>query len=941
VWKRSSQAAAVILVTVLCAALGAAGTEELSRELRSIRFVSDAPIDEAGLLRLLPFEVGDRIGEADLARARQLLEEKGIFRIVDLFLVPEGTRPRQATQLSPLATADRGGSGGVSLVIELQRKRIINAVRIRGYHHISRREASRLVRLTAGTIFEPELIDAAARRIETRYADLGFVGTRVEVTPTLRPGEIDLDFEIHEGSPLLVAAVVVAGETGLPGDRLERELAKKYEGKRHARGQLREAERAMLALLRRGGYYEARVSVSWEPSSDHHGVLWFDVDAGAEYRVEMSGNEHKRESKLLKLIDLEKRLIITDGTWRELARRMVHAYQEAGYAQARVGVSIVEGSPRIVRFKVTEGERYVVRQVLFQGNDTISESLLRAVVLTQPPRCFLWNWLPGLHTGVLVSDTVDGDVERIVMLYQEKGFASADVYDLVRWFDDENHEVSVLFLIEEGPQTIVTEVRREGLEALGKAAAPYELSVGQPLDMEAIARDRLELLRAFQRKGFSEAQVETSVERQAESERVEARVSLIARPGTQRKIGAVVVQDNIDTRDRVILRELPFEEGEPLNTEALLKGQANVYRLGLFRTVSVRPLDAESSTTPDVGVRVSERAPGRFEWGVGYNTRDGFGGFLEAGYDNLGGMARRINLRGAVALEPGDWAPSQYLGTLGYAEPRVLGSPWTFRSSLSGERSTRSVDEFSIERVSLVSSVDRPIVARLRSGFEVEVDRSDVFDVAPDAVLTPEDEGVTHTVAVSPFLVYEGRDDPFAPREGVFESARIRYALGGLSTVHFAKLSVQHSQYIPLVDDLILAYVLRGGWARPFDDNFTVPIRERFFLGGQTTVRGFSENSVGPHGKDGNPQGGDLSLNANVELDFPLLYGFGGAVFCDGGGVYLQERSISIHDFRRSAGVGLRYLTPIGPLNLDYGIKLDRRDGEDFGAVHFSIGARF
>jgi outer membrane protein insertion porin family len=913
-------AAAIFLVAMSVAAAAGAGTEDQARELRWIHLISDAPVDEQGLLNLFPFRIGSRVGQGDLAEATRLLDAKGIFRNVELACVPEGE--------------------GVGVEVRLQRKLLINAVRIHDAGRIGRREASRLVRLQMGAIYEPELVDAAAKRVESRYADLGFTEARVEVMRTLRVGEVDLDFRIDEGEPLLVGGIIIQGATGMPQARLEAEL-KSFEGARHASDQLREAERAVLGLLRRSGYYEASVSASWQPGSEHSGVLWVEVDGGPEYRIEVSGNKARSDAKLLKLIDLEKRLIITDGTWRELAKRMVRSYQEAGYSRAQVSVSIDEGAPRTVRFKVDEGKRYVIRRVLVQGNDLVSTRRLRKQVRTRTPHCFVWNWLPGLQTGVSLTDVLDDDVRRIELFYREQGFESVKVYDVVQWFDDEAGEISVVFFVDEAPQTIVAEVRREGMEALAGRVPAIEVSAGKPLDVEAVERERKSLVRAFQRLGYTSAVVETSIDREDVRGHIAARVAFVARAGLQRRVGAVIVQNNIDTRDRVVLRELPFRMGDPLNTDAMLEGQTNMLRLGLFRSVSVRALEPENATVRDVGVRVSERAPGRFGWGAGYNTRDGLEGFLETSYDNLAGLGRRVSLRGQVALEPSSFVADQYLGVLGFREPHLWDSVWLFRSHLAAERSTRNVDQFSIEHVGTVTALDRRVAPRLRGGFEFEVDQSRVFDVAPDAVLTRQDEGSTRTIAVSPLLIHDGRDDPFAPRSGVFESVRLRYALPEMSSVHFGKVTAEHSHHIPLHDDLILVYALRGGWAIPFDGSDTVPIRERFFLGGRSTVRGFAENDIGPRGDNGNPAGGDVLINSNVEFRFPLLYGFGGAVFLDGGGVYLQKHSVSIADFRRSAGVGLRYMTPVGPLSLDYGVKLDRREDESFGRVHFSIGTMF
>ena len=153
---------------------------------------------------------------------------------------------------------------------------------------------------------------------------------------------------------------------------------------------------------------------------------------------------------------------------------------------------------------------------------------------------------------------------------------------------------------------------------------------------------------------------------------------------------------------------------------------------------------------------------------------------------------------------------------------------------------------------------------------------------------------------------------------------------------------------------MTFVYSARAGWEYAISDATVVPIRERFFVGGATTVRGFTENSIGPRDEFGNITGGDFAIILNAELRFPLVYGFGGVVFVDGGSSYLvqcdsqcrRERNISdgavsFENFRRSAGLGLRYTTPVGSVGLDYGFKLDRRSGESIGEIHFNIGATF
>ncbi|MEO8603746.1 MAG: outer membrane protein assembly factor, partial [bacterium] len=341
---------------------------------------------------------------------------------------------------------------------------------------------------------------------------------------------------------------------------------------------------------------------------------------------------------------------------------------------------------------------------------------------------------------------------------------------------------------------------------------------------------------------------------------------------------------------------------------------------------------------------------------------DGFTGNGETAFDNLGRRARRVYLRAQLSLLPEDVSSSQYLAVLGYREPRFLSSDWQWKVEMLGERSTRAIDQYSVQRASLGNGFSRSFLPRLQGGAEAQVEYADVFDVQPLAFRS-EDEGTSWTTAVAPFLLYDGRDDPFAPTRGVFDTARFRYALPGISTVSFGKLNLQHSQAIPLASWLAFIYTARIGYGRTFDGEDVLPIRERFFIGGATTVRGYSENSLGPMSprseQDGVFKGevvlgGDLAMILNLEARVPIYGQLSAAAFLDTGGLFLVQcdsscettnhvtnNAFSWDNFRKGAGPGLRYMTPVGPISLDYGFKIDRRPGESLGEVHFSISGTF
>jgi len=159
--------------------------------------------------------------------------------------------------------------------------------------------------------------------------------------------------------------------------------------------------------------------------------------------------------------------------------------------------------------------------------------------------------------------------------------------------------------------------------------------------------------------------------------------------------------------------------------------------------------------------------------------------------------------------------------------------------------------------------------------------------------------------------------------------------------VDYYKLSGQSSFYFTVFRRSTIVLSGRAGMTRSFGRTEEVPIQKRFFLGGRTTVRGFKEDALGARGTDGTPTGGDMMVNMNAELRVPIRYGFIGAVFTDAGSVWYARSPVNGFDLRETSGLGLRYLTPVGPIGLDYAWKLDRREGESEAEWHFTIGAVF
>jgi outer membrane protein insertion porin family len=898
-------------------AWGMVSAELVGRRISAIQFVTEAAIDEQDFRRELPLQEDEALTESRLRESLDWLRTKEIFAAADAECAPEGEDVRVTFRLVPAE--------------------VVVGVEIHGAKEVSEADVRRRARIREDELLSAPKMAAAADRVRTLYEDRGFPDTDVTITPrTQEAGRIVVHIRIQEAEPILIDDVDVRG---LPESVVETDdILGLRKGDRFTAARAKTAREALVRALRKRSYYEVEVREAHE-LRERKAHLWFDVELGPPFEIEILGNDQIERPRLLGLTDLTTRPIITNGTWRLLARRMEELYHDQGYRFAEVKVEIDEDREKRVRFRIVEGPRVHVKNVRLDGVQAVSRKDLLGVMQTQPPSGFaFWR-----RRGWLRPDVLAEDRDRLAQFYRSRGFLDMKIVDVDYDFSGDRSSVTIIIDVAEGRRSQVTRILVEGTEgALEAPEQTLKLTPGAAFDPMRLAGDRDRLAERLASKGYAQAKIDTTIERAAnDDDAIAVTIRHSVTRNAQIRVGRIFIQQNYFTRDRVIRRELPFGSGDPFDPAMLVEAQRRLYRLGLFRSVAIRPVETAGDLR-DVIVRVVERPGGEIEYGFGYNTRSGLRNFAQIGHRNIAGTARSASLRGELNLSPDNLEPDEYVAGVETKEPRFLGSSYDLRNHVILQRSERSIDEFSIRRFSFSTGLEREFLAGLRASVLLEFEDSRIFDVAPDAVLTGQDVGELRTVSVNPILVYDGRDDAFAPTRGVFETLRLRYGTPALgSEVHFAKVTAQHSQYVPLSSRWTFLYAARLGLAEPLGSSEVIPIRERFFLGGRTSVRGFEENSIGPRGDEGNPVGGDLLVSGNAELRFPLFWGIGGAAFVDGGGLYLRDQGVSLGEFRESAGPGLRYLTPVGAISLDYGFKLDRREGESLGEIHFTIGNIF
>jgi outer membrane protein assembly factor BamA len=524
--------------------------------------------------------------------------------------------------------------------------------------------------------------------------------------------------------------------------------------------------------------------------------------------------------------------------------------------------------------------------------------------------------------------------------------------------------------------------------SLPELAREARLAPGDPLAFERVEETRAAILRVYLSRGYLYARVDARED--LDRVRHVAALRFVVSEGPKVRIGRIVVTGNRRTREAVVRRAIAIGEGEVYDPEAVARSQAALLRLGVFRSVALRLQEPEvPQETKDMAVELAERPWATLTQGVGFSIANGPRAFVEYGQPNLLGRALELGARAKVNYPLDEFRPDLVgKGTLDRLEGRAdvglrsatLGLPFpaTVRADIIGEILHRRA--YDLRRVTGVTGIDVGLTSR--AGFslqyELEVDRIAKSDASggyltgADVERLRFDDGDTTLHALRPSFTLDYRDNSAHPHRGWYFNAAVEYArslgtrlggdgevevdervlLGALpgSDIHTNMLKVwgTASGYLPIGTGSVVALSLRGGRVVPLDDRSRTIIPRRFFLGGATTMRGFAEEEMLPQdvraaivgGERPVSEGGEAFLLAKAELRTRLRGRLEGALFADLGNVWLDPRKYRLLDLRANVGVGLRFVTPIGPAAVDLGVNLEPDDAIDerSAALHFTIG---
>lgn len=918
------------VVPLLFIALLAAAAPGVAAEVPRVASVTFSPADRVGPYRyadLVAVRPGDPLVPDLLERNLRLLRATGLFAAVDA------------------RVAD--GPAGASVHFTLQPHLLVREVRVKGNYLMLERDLVRLLRLRPAEPFNEELLRGDVERVLRHYEDQGYEMTSVDGDVDRDAGEARVTYRINEGRARVVGKIFLRGNLGLAESEILGALGmSRYTFFRGA--DLQRGLDSLRDFYQRRGYLDVRLDARVEAVAGSFAFLavltnpikgllslgqagyqlvqiTVEIEEGRRFTASFLGVESFSERELRSLLTFQRSGFFDDEEVAAGRERILAFYQGRGYYLAEVDARADYEASQVV-FTVRENRPVTVGEVRLAGFTHFGAGWVRQRLETRASL--------GAAVRLLESPQLERDRNKILTWYRDAGFTQAEVPPPEVWPEAGPAGAVVIFTVREGPRSLLRAVSFDGAVALPAAtlAAVAGFREGEPYRAAALQKAVDRVQAAYARIGYPRCMVTVRPDFGADRAHVDLRFTVDE--GPLLRLGSVAVTGNGRTKRRVIVRELPLRPGDPLDPVALAKAKNGLYDLGLFREVRYLLPEPVSPDGPqDLVLAVRERPTGFVGFGAGYASDQGFRGFVEAGEQNLFGGGRGLRWK-------------SQLSEIGYRHDLYYQEPWLLDYDLQGQADLYLEDQeetgYRVRRQGVALGVKREVIERLPVTLRYRYELVEYSDVEPD--LTAE-LGSLESFNIGSLALgfdYDLRDKPISPRRGSFHKASVEVArpfLGGDAS--FIKYQLETSWYLPLGSRAEIAFGLRGGFTQLVISAGDLPLSERFFLGGDRSVRGYNYKGIGSKDAAGNPLGGNAFAQGNLELRFGLYRKLRGVLFFDAGELWADQAGLPPSGIKTSVGAGLRYETLVGPIRLDWGYKLKREPDESASRWHLTIGHPF
>jgi len=641
--------------------------------------------------------------------------------------------------------------------------------------------------------------------------------------------------------------------------------------------------------------------------------------------LEFTGNSKLGTTELQEKIDLKLGSVYNPVDVQRGREKLKDAYEDEGYFEVQISAEVEkfeDGDVKVV-FAINEGRRITIDKIVIRGNTGLKDKQIKEVMAVKERQYYILR-------GTVQRQKLDEDIERILSLYQDHGFVQMRVERYDTSVDRDKARVTITIDVVEGAQYRVGTIKVSGVTLVPEEEIRRQLGFksGDVFSRSALRDGVRNVTDLYSTIGRASADVIPRTDQQSGTT---VDVSLEIGEGPEVYVERINITGNTRSEDRILRREIPFVEGDLFTLQKLQRARQRLVNLGYFDVVNVSTQPGTDKNRILVNVDVTERPTGIFSIGGGFSSVDSFVGTLDISQNNFLGRGWQLSLRIRAGGETQQ-------GIISFTEPWLFDRPLAAGFDLFNIR--REFDEYDYDSLGTTLRLSHPFQEYWRWQLSYRLTNDDISDVEDTAdPLLKDEEGTRVTSAITFGVTRDSRDNISAPTKGGLTVMTLDFAgLGGDSK--FVKAIAATTYFKPIWFGHILSGRAEVGYGFGWSDE-PLPVFERFYLGGPNTIRSFKARKISPVDDDGNRIGGTTEVLGNLEYLVPLPFNFRAAAFFDIGNVYGFTTKFDLGNTREAAGAGIRWQSPFGPIRVDYGINLDRRKGEDFGAIQFSVGSPF
>lgn len=672
------------------------------------------------------------------------------------------------------------------------------------------------------------------------------------------------------------------------------------------------------------------------------------------YTIDIRGNHHFSKKDLLKSASVELQKFSQRGYRKadidDASFRMRSAYLQAGFPFAVVDYRYGENTlPVQVSFTVAEGPRVFIGQVIFTGNSNLEEKTLLGLFAGES------RPLDRLQKKVFIESDVRDAVNRLRDYYRGEGFRDVEVKSPLLSYTQDRGGVDLTIGIAEGNRYFISEIVFSGdlkPELVPEFEKIKQEFVGKTyyVRRKLLLRSKLEAI--YDAVGYAEAGFEVTARSMAEPGSTRLAVEITS--GEQIRIAEILISGNQKTKESFIVDNLQFKAGDIFTNAKRKKSFRKLFDSGLFAKVNIELTHAGLEDDRNLEIKVEELPP--FEiylepgWGSYEELRFGAGLFEK----NLFGTGKNGKIDALVSSKGGNL-------TLSYTDPWFLQTDIAMNVPLYYER--REEPSYTSEDTGLAVSFARNLTSSFTLITAYQYKMTQLINPADGSQL--QNESVDYnkgTLALQ--AIWDTRDDIFYPAKGFRLASGLDLSLAELgSEIDFGRLTLGSRYFIELPGEFVFGAQWKTGLIIPLGEQTFIPISERFFNGGDSSVRSYNHSQLGPKDANNEPLGG-LGYNVfSLELRKRLFRNFAATFYIDAGNVspgkIWQENGSTaaatsadllddtldgfFSDFKFGIGVGLQYLLPVGPIRVDVAYNPDPEElwADEDWVFHFSLGMAF